>query len=55
MWIERYVLVAPSLSPAAIPFGWVESLITVGFAGAFGLSALPGLRRIPVRAAEVES
>jgi len=55
MWIERYVLVAPSLSPAAIPFGWVESLVTAGFVGAFGLAALPGLRLIPVRAAEVKS
>lgn len=47
-WIERYVLVAPSLSPRRIPFGWIELLITLGFLGLFGLSALPGLRRVPV-------
>lgn len=47
MWLERYVLVTPSLSPKVIPFGWVEILVTIGFIGAFGLCALPGLRLIP--------
>ncbi len=50
MWIERYVLVVPSLSPRHIPFGWVEVLITLGFFGAFGLTALPGLRLVPAPA-----
>jgi hypothetical protein len=50
MWIERYVLVVPSLSPAHVPFGWTELLITLGFAGAFGLTALPGLRMLPAPA-----
>ncbi len=50
MWIERYVLVVPSLSPRHIPFGWVEVLITLGFLGAFGLTALPGLRLVPAPA-----
>ena len=44
MWIERYVLVAPSLSPTAIPFGWVEALVTAGFAGLFGLCSGPAFR-----------
>lgn len=48
MWLERYVLVVPSLSPSGIPFGWVESLVTLGFLGAFGLCALPGMRLVPV-------
>lgn len=52
MWIERYVLVTPSLSPTTIPFGWVEALVTAGFLGAFGLCTLPGLRRV---AATVEA
>lgn len=46
MWLERYVLVTPSLSPTTIPFGWVEALITAGFLGAFGLSALPGIKLV---------
>ena len=50
MWVERYVLVVPSLSPRHIPFGWVEALITLGFLGAFGLTALPGLRMVPAPA-----
>jgi hypothetical protein len=44
MWLERYVLITPSLSSARIPFGWVEILVTAGFAGAFVLCTLPGLR-----------
>ncbi|HVO24038.1 MAG TPA: hypothetical protein VMW56_10455 [Candidatus Margulisiibacteriota bacterium] len=44
MWLERYVLVTPSLSPKTIPFGWAEALITAGFFGLFGLCTLPGLR-----------
>jgi len=44
MWLERYVLVTPSLSSTRIPFGWVEILVTTGFAGTFALCALPGLR-----------
>jgi hypothetical protein len=50
MWVERYVLVVPSLSPRQIPFGWVEVLVTLGFLGAFGLTALPGLRTVPAPA-----
>jgi hypothetical protein len=48
MWLERYLLVTPSLSPTTIPFGWIEVLVTAGFVGAFGLCALPGLRLVPV-------
>jgi hypothetical protein len=52
MWIERYVLVAPSLSPVTIPFGWPEAVITAGFAGAFALCARPGIRRVAVLTTE---
>jgi hypothetical protein len=50
MWIERYVLVTPSLSPKVIPFGWVEVLVTAGFLGAFALCTLPGIRLVPALA-----
>jgi len=43
VWLERYLLVVPSLSPHTVPLGWVELLITLGFFGAFMLCALPGL------------
>jgi hypothetical protein len=46
MWLERYVLVVPSLSLDAIPFGPTQFLITIGFLGAFLLSAVPGLNRV---------
>lgn len=42
-WIERYVLVAPSLSPRHVPYGWVEIAVTIGFFGLFGLTVMPGL------------
>jgi hypothetical protein len=46
MWLERYVLVVPSLSLDAIPFGPTQFLISIGFLGAFLISAVPGLNRV---------
>jgi len=43
VWLERYLLVVPSLSPRAIPFGWVQLLVTIGFFGAFMICSLGGL------------
>jgi len=43
VWLERYLLIVPSLSPHVVPFGWIELLITLGFFGAFTLCSLPGL------------
>ncbi len=45
-WLERYVLIVPSLSPGRIPLGFIELAVTAGFAGAFYLCAYPGLRRV---------
>lgn len=46
MWLERYVLVVPSLSPDAIPFGPAQFLISAGFLGLFLICAVPGLNRV---------
>ena len=46
MWLERYVLVVPSLSLDAIPFGPTQLLISIGFLGAFLICAVPGLNRV---------
>jgi len=46
MWLERYVLVVPSLSLDAIPFGLTQFLISIAFLGAFLISAVPGLNRV---------
>src|SRR5271167_3700994 len=46
MWLERYVLVVPSLSLDAVPFGPTQFLISIGFLGAFLVSAMPGLNRV---------
>jgi hypothetical protein len=46
MWLERYVLVVPSLSLDTIPFGLTQFLISIGFLGAFLFSAVPGLNRV---------
>ncbi len=51
IFIERYVLVVPSLSLNVVPFGGIELLITLGFIGAFVLSAMPGLNRSAAAAA----
>ncbi|MBI3014338.1 MAG: hypothetical protein HYY65_04580 [Candidatus Tectomicrobia bacterium] len=48
MWIERYLLVVPSLwHEKSLPLGWIEVLVTAGFAGAMGLSVLEFWRRLP--------
>jgi len=44
MWIERYVLVVPSIAPRHIPFNWIELAVTLGFLGIFGLCAIPGMK-----------
>ena len=54
MWIERYVLVVPSLSRDVIPFGPTQFLITIGFLGAFLISAVPGLNRVAQAASSGE-
>jgi len=45
MWLERYLLVAPSLRPAHPRFGPAEAFLTLGFAGAFVLAVDWWLRR----------
>jgi Ni/Fe-hydrogenase subunit HybB-like protein len=48
MWLERYLLVVPSLWPAhSLPLGVLEVLITLGFAATFGLTYLAFLDRVP--------
>jgi hypothetical protein len=46
MWLERYVLIVPSLSLDAVPFGLTQLLISLGFLGAFAAAAVPGLNRV---------
>ncbi len=48
MWLERYVLVVPSLwDPHEIPFGLIEVLITLAFFGAFAMTYLAFMRVFP--------
>ena len=54
MWLERYVLVVPSLSPDAIPFGPTQFLISLGFLGVFLICAVPGLNRVAQAATSSE-
>jgi len=48
MWLERYLLVVPSLVPKAPPSPVVELLIGLGFLGLLVLTVLPALTRRPV-------
>lgn len=49
MWLERYILVVPSLwKHPTIPLGWIEVLISIGFLGLMGLSMLVFLWRYPL-------
>lgn len=48
MWLERYLLVVPSLwHMHDFPFGWIEVLITLGFTAIFLLSYLLFVDRFP--------
>ena len=54
MWLERFLLVVPSLTPVArISFGWSEVLISAGFFGSFALTYLTALRTLPILAKTV--
>jgi hypothetical protein len=55
MWLERYVLVVPSLSPDAIPFGPTQFMISLGFLGVFLICAVPGLNRVAQAATSGEA
>jgi hypothetical protein len=49
LWIERYILVAPSLySETQIAFSWIDVGISIGYLGAVGLSYLYFLQNFPV-------
>jgi len=49
MWLERFLLVAPSLwQRDSLPLGLTELLITMGFFGIMALCVLLFLRRFPV-------
>jgi hypothetical protein len=48
MWLERFILVAPSIwKEERLPLGILEVLITAGFLGIVGLSLIVFLRRVP--------
>ncbi|WKZ57343.1 MAG: hypothetical protein QY326_01375 [Bdellovibrionota bacterium] len=48
VWLDKYMVVMPQVSPAAIPFGMLEILSFLGFLGAFGLCVLGFLTRYPL-------
>jgi Ni/Fe-hydrogenase subunit HybB-like protein len=48
MWLERFLLIAPSLRPAGmLPLGIEEALVSIGFLGLMGISILCYLRLGP--------
>jgi hypothetical protein len=55
MWLERYVLVTPSLSGQTIPLGWIELFLTAGFIALFGICTGYGLRLVPPLASPPEA
>ena len=49
MWLERFLLVMPSLTPESRnPLGWAELLVTAGFFASFALTYLTTLHKIPI-------
>jgi len=49
IWLERYVLVVPSLwHEGTLPLGWVELIITLGFFASFMLAFLSFTKKFPL-------
>jgi hypothetical protein len=48
LWLERFVIVTPTVSPPSVPFGLLEVATAVGFFGVFALSYLWYLERFPL-------
>jgi hypothetical protein len=50
MWLERFILVAPSLGVhgSTIPVGFIEVLVTAGFLGVVGLCITIFLQKVPL-------
>ncbi|RME60573.1 MAG: hypothetical protein D6780_03165, partial [Candidatus Dadabacteria bacterium] len=48
IWLERYIIVMPQLSPGVIPFSIVEVGIFLGFLGVFGLCVQKFLSTYPI-------
>jgi hypothetical protein len=49
MWLERFMLVAPSLwKKGSIPLGLTEMLVTAGYLGVVGLCVTGFLKRVPI-------
>jgi Ni/Fe-hydrogenase subunit HybB-like protein len=54
MWLERYILIVPSLQPQeGFLFGWVELSISGGFFAAVALTYMAFLRFVPILGYEV--
>lgn len=47
LWLERYILIMPQLSPGFVPFGIVEIGLFFGFMGIYGLTVLSFLGKYP--------
>lgn len=47
LWLEKYMIVMPQLSPDMIPFGVVEISLFLGFLGLYVLSIQAFLKRFP--------
>ncbi len=48
LWIERYILIMPQISPDRIPIGPLEIAFFLGFLGAYGLCITSFLRKYPI-------
>ncbi len=47
LWLEKYVIVMPQLFPNSVPLALFDVIVTLGFAGLYGLCILSFLKRYP--------
>jgi hypothetical protein len=48
LWLQSYLLFAPTLFPHHLPFGLVDFLMGLGFLALYALSSLCYLSRVPL-------
>lgn len=47
IWLEKYMLIMPQLSPARVPLTAIDLILSLGFLGLYGLCVLSFMRRYP--------
>ncbi len=48
VWLEKYMIIMPQISPKVVPLGLMEAFTFIGFLGVYALSVIGFLRKYPM-------